>query len=166
MAVYKVAGIGEKKKFSDPSSYTDAINYIFFKDQKAAFVGGANISSPENAAKEMQAVAASFNKDKGRRVRHSILSFDKHENISIEQANAFAKDIIQHYAPEYQIAYAVHDNTDEVHLHLVMNQISFVDGHRYRGKKRDYYDFKRHMSKVTQCPILLLKDRKEPTGND
>lgn len=157
MAIYKVCGIGEKKKFSDLNSYIDSLNYIYFKDNKAAFIGGANISSAENAAKEMQEVAASFGKDKGKRVRHSMLSFAKNENVSAEKANEYAQNIIRHYAPEYQIAYAVHDNTDDTHIHFVMNQISFVDGHRYRGQKKDYYDFMKHMKKVTHFPIIPQK---------
>lgn len=157
MAIYKVCGIGEKKKFSDPDSYIDSLNYIFFKDNKAAFIGGANISSPENAAREMQEVAISFGKNKGKRVRHSMLSFHKNENVSADRANEYAQRIIQHYAPEYQIAYAVHNNTDEIHVHFVMNQISFVDGHRYRGEKKDYYDFINHTKKVTHLPVIPQK---------
>ena len=100
-----------------------------------------------------------FGKDKGKRVRHSVLSFDERENVTPEQANEYAQAIIQHYSPEYQIAYAVHTNTSNVHIHMVMNQVSYLDGHRYEGKKKDYYAFKKYMGSVTHLPIILSKDK-------
>lgn len=156
MATYKVAGVGEHGKFFDGNSYQDAINYIC-NPQKAAFVGGCNVTSADTAAMEMQKTAVAFGKDKGKRVRHSIISFDQREHVTPAQANDYARKIIQHYAPEYETVYAVHDNTDEVHIHLIMNQISYIDGHRYGGKKKDYYDFQRHIQRVTHLPVIPVK---------
>lgn len=153
MATYTVVGIGEHGKFFDENAYHDVNNYIF-NPSKAAYVGGANITSSETAAKEMQEVAKAFGKDKGKRVRHSVLSFAKTENVTPEQANEFAKQIIQFYAPDFQISYAVHNNTDDTHVHFVMNQISYKDGHRYEGKKHDYYGFMKHIKGITHFPVI------------
>ena len=158
MANYTVIGVGQHKKFFDENTYHDVTNYIF-NPEKAAYIGGAGISSSQTAAEEMQAVAVKFGKDKGKRVRHSVLSFDEREHVTAVQANKYAQEIIQHYSSEYQIAYAVHTNTDNVHIHMVMNQVSYLDGHRYEGKKKDYYDFKKHMGHVTHLPIILSKDK-------
>lgn len=158
MAVYSVMGVGEHRKFFDENSYVDAIHYIR-QDGKAPYVGGANITSIETAAAEMQATAASFGKDSGKRLRHSVLSFDKSEHVTPEQAHAYGQQIIQHYAPKYQIAYAVHTNTENPHIHFVMNQVSYVDGSRYRGRKDDYYGFKSHIASVIHNPVLLMKNK-------
>lgn len=158
MANYNVIGVGQHGKYFDENSYHDVANYIF-DPCSAVYIGGAGITSAEAAAEEMQQTAIKFGKDKGKRLRHSMLSFDDKENVSPEQANEYAQKIIQFYAPEYQIAYSVHDSTDNVHIHFVMNHISHVDGHRYQGKKKDYYDFKRHMGKVTHLPIIPVKDQ-------
>lgn len=156
MATYKVTGIGEHQKFFDKNSYYDCIHYIF-DSQKAAYIGGCNINSTQTAAVEMTQVAIAFGKNSGKRLRHSIVSFDQSEYITPERANDYAQRIVQHYAPEYQIVYAVHVNTDEVHIHMVMNQISFLDGHRYGGKKKDYYDFMRHIRNITHLPVIPIK---------
>lgn len=158
MATYKVIGIGKHGKFFDNHAYQDAIYYIFNPD-KASYIGGAGISSMSTAAEEMQKTAIDFGKDCGKRLRHSVLSFDENEHISPEQANEFADKIIQHYASQYQIVYSVHTNTNNPHIHFVMNQISFIDGHRYAGKKQDYYAFRRYMKQVTHLPILLSKEK-------
>ncbi len=157
MAIYKVTGIGERKKFFDESSYKDAIHYIM-DPKKALYFGEANVSSITSAADEMLRVAINFGKNSGKRLRHSILSFNDSDVVTPEMADAFARQIITHYSPYFQIVYAVHTNTRHVHIHFVMNQISFVDGHRYYGKKQDYYSFQRHMKSVTHLPVIMSKD--------
>lgn len=153
MATYRIVGVGEHGKYFDGNAYHDLNAYIF-NPEKAAFVGGTGVTSAETAAEEMQQVARTFGKDKGKRVRHSVLSFSEKENVTPEQADSFAKEIIQFYAPEFQITYAVHENTDDTHIHLLMNQISYQDGHRYEGKKKDYYDFMKHIKSVTHFPVI------------
>ena len=157
MAIYSVMGVGEHHKFFDDNSYHDAIRYIR-QDGHAPYVGMVNLSSMETAAAEMQATAASFEKDSGKRLRHSVLSFDTSEHVTPEQAHTYGHQIIQYYAPKYQMAYAVHMNTENPHIHFVMNQVSYVDGHRYRGQKKDYYDFRNHIASVIHHPVLLVKN--------
>lgn len=152
MSTYKVIGIGERGKFFDENAYLDTINYIS-DPAHAAYCGGAGFNSIETAAEEMREVAEKNNKDSGKRVRHSVLSFAPNENVSPEQARDFAERIIQYYAPDYQIAYAVHNNTDDTHIHFVMNQIGY-NGDRYRGKKLDYYNFITFMKDVTCLPVI------------
>lgn len=157
MAIYSVMGVGEHQKFFDDHSYRDAINYIR-QDGHTPYAGVVNLTSMETAAAEMQATAASFGKDSGKRLRHTVLSFYESEHVTPEQAYAYGQQIIHYYAPEYQMAYAVHTNTENPHIHFVMNQISYVDGHRYRGQKKDYYDFRNHIASVIHCPVLLVKN--------
>lgn len=156
MSTYKVFGYQEHHKFYDENAYWDATHYIT-NPQKAVYTGGCNLTSLDTASKEMEETAKSFGKNSGKRIRHSELSFSREEGVTAEQANQFAQAIIQHYAPEYQIIYAVHGNTENVHIHFVMNQISYVDGHRYQGKKKDYYDFMRHIGAVTHLPVIPVR---------
>ena len=157
MAIYSVMGVGEHHKFFVDNSYIDAINYIR-QDGHAPYVGMVNLSSMETAAAEIQATAASFEKDSGKRLRHSVLSFHESEHVTPEQAHAYGQQIVQYYALEYQMAYSVHMNTENPHIHFVMNQVSYVDGHRYRGQKKDYYDFRNHIASVIHHPVLLVKN--------
>ena len=153
MARYKVFGYGEEDKFRDEHAYYDVTNYIM-QPQKAAYVGGYHITCLACAGQEMEQVARHFHKDKGKRIRHSELSFSEEEGISPEQAAVLGSKIAAYYAPQYQILFAVHTNTDHIHIHFVMNQISYVDGTRYQGKRKDYHDFIKHMRRVTGLPII------------
>ena len=156
MSTYKVAGRGEKNKFFDEAAYNSAVNYVL-EPKKAVYTGGCNISSVQLAAQEMEETAMEFGKEDGKKVRHSVLSFSEDEHITPEQANRFANEIVKYYAQEHQVVYAVHANTDDVHIHFVMNHISCADGHRYQGKKSDYYGFMNHVKKVTHLPVIPVK---------
>ena len=155
MANYHVIGVGEHHKFFDENAYRDSIGYIFRPDH-AKYIGGYAIQNLDMAAIEMQATAQAFGKDSGKRIRHSVLSFTPHEMkyITPEKASIWAQRIIRFYGYEYQIVYAVHTNTDNLHIHFVMNQISYRDGHRYRGKKKDYYEFMKFVHLITELPIV------------
>lgn len=154
MAIYSVIGVGEHKKFFDENSYNDVIHYIL-NPKKARYSDGSPIFSVQTAADEMLNVAVKFGKNSGKRLRHSVLAFAPSDNVKAMMTNNFAQDIIQYYAPEYQIVYAVHTNTDDIHIHFVMNQISHIDGHRYRGDKADYYAFQSYMKTIIHRPVIM-----------
>ena len=48
---------------------------------------------------------------------------------------------MRYLGKEYQAIYAVHENTESLHIHIVMNSVSYIDGHRYRGTKAEHYEF-------------------------
>ena len=95
MSTYKVAGRGEKNKFFDEAAYNSAVNYVL-DPEKAVYAGGCNISSVQLAAQEMEETAMEFGKENGKKVRHSVLSFGENEHVTPEQADRFAKKIIEY----------------------------------------------------------------------
>lgn len=155
MSTYRVFGKGELHLY-DNNSYYDAVHYIL-NPTKAAYIGGGGLTDLQHAAEEMQQTAERFGKNSGKRLRHSELSFATSENITPELAGQYADKIIQHYSSEFQILYAVHQNTDHTHIHFLMNQVSYIDGHRYQGKKKDYYDFQKHIRNTTHLPVIPVK---------
>ena len=126
MSTYKVAGRGERNKFFDEAAYHSAVNYVL-DPEKAVYAGGCNISSLQLAAQEMEETAMEFGKENGKKVRHSVLSYGENEHVTPEQADGFAKKIIEYYEPDCQMVHAVHANTDDVHIPFVMNHISCAD---------------------------------------
>ena len=71
--------------------------------------------------------------------------------------------------PEYQIAFAVHEDTEYPHLHFVFNAVSHIDGHRYRGGKREYhelYHLVRQVLKGFRIRELLPVDYREEDGEE
>ena len=79
-------------------------------------------------------------------------------------ANQFAQQACWFYAERYQILYSVHEDAQNIHIHFVMNMISFQDGTRYTGKKKDYYDFLRYLNDIAALfgtYVYPVKDKPE-----
>ena len=145
VARYKV--INQAGKFQDPNAYTDVIQYCTNPDKTpSGLIGGRNLDT-NYAAEQMETVADVFGKNSKTRVEHTVLSFSPNEEISLEGIVEIADSLADYYAEDYQVLYAVHENTDNPHVHMVMNRISHRDGHRYRGNKQEYYGVQTHLKK-------------------
>ena len=70
----------------------------------------------------------------------------------------FADRIAGYYGDRYQIIYGVHRShrnnrhgliASYLHIHMIMNSVSFVDGKMYADNKGDTQRFLEHIKKVT-----------------
>ena len=149
MAVYKVCGIGEDGKYTDNNARSSVINYCLH-DSKAIHYIGSRAVNIAHAAEEMEVVAKVYHNNDRVRIRHSIISFDDNDNITPEQAAAIAEAAISFYGNQYQIVYGVHEDADHLHIHMAMNQVSYMDGRKFRGTKADHYAFIHYMQQVVR----------------
>ena len=138
MAMFKTANC--KGKYFDDNAKEDVINYVLNPDKMPhRCCGGVKVDKFDIAG-SMYAVSEYYNKTNGVQLRHFIVSFSKNELNDPYKAKAIAQEIMYHLGKEYQAIYGVHENGD-IHIHIVMNSVSYVDGHRYYGKKEEYYSF-------------------------
>lgn len=147
MAVLKVIGIGEHGKFQGPKSFQDLNDYCGRYNKTLGFIGGRAVY-PQYAADEMLMVTQAYGKEHGLNLRHMVLSFDPKEISQPEYALALAYTIAGFYSNRYQIFYGVHCDTKKLHIHFAMNKTSYIDGKKYNGTKKDYYDFRNYISCV------------------
>ncbi len=64
-------------------------------------------------------------------IRHIIISFDSYYEyfISPYQASIIADELCRDvFAEEYQVIYGIHENTSNLHAHIIINTVS-IDGH-------------------------------------
>lgn len=113
---------------------------------------------PESAAGEMEKLAQDYGKTKGTRIRHSILRFHSSEEINSFDAHEIASELIKYYEGDYQILATVHEDTPELHIHIVMNTVRKWDGRKYEGKKDDYYRFIKHMKSALRPYGVKIKE--------
>ncbi len=104
-----------------------------------------------------------YGKNSGIKLRHFIISFAPFEKVSPEKANEIGKVATSYFGREYQAVYAVHESTDNLHIHIVINSVSYIDGHRYGGTKKEFYAFKNYMERVLQQfgihSLIYVSDR-------
>lgn len=142
MAIYKV--INGDGKYRDGWAIQDVIHYATAKTGEDNIFGGAVL--PEIAIESMEGVSRADHKAKGTRLRHSVLSFAPNEEITPNQIKDVARQAIEYYQNDYQILAAVHEDREHLHIHFVMNTVSYRDGSKYTGKKKDYFSFSKHLN--------------------
>ena len=121
---------GQYKQISDVRR---VINYISEMDKSHWLVGGGNgiinseyiHSSPDFIAEQFLFVQG-LKKCRGRRLYHVVVSFDTIlDEMSIAEIKNIAEKIIALYS-QYQSVYALHENTRNLHLHIIFNNISLM----------------------------------------
>lgn len=83
-----------------------------------------------------------WRKDSGRMYAHNIISFHKEEEISPEEALLFGIEFAENWFPKHQSLVGVHQDKDHVHIHLITNTVSYVDGKKLHTKKEDMQKMK------------------------
>lgn len=77
MAVLKIKSVPQK--YTDELAYQQLLDYIMRSDKTPDHYIGGFAVHPQYAAEEMQLVSQAYHQDRGVRLRHWIISFEKHE---------------------------------------------------------------------------------------
>ena len=93
------------------------------------YVGDRHIMDFDNATSEMMQVKEFYGKLDGRVAMHGIVSLSEEES---DPKNAgklmlLLNDFMAKLFPEHQVVYAVHTNTENLHIHFVVNTVG-LDG--------------------------------------
>ena len=114
-------------------------------DCPVRFYGGYNVDV-FRAAEQIVLVKKYYQKTNKREMRHIIVSFE--EDIMPYDAYILGWQIAAYYADRYQIVFGVHEDAGNLHIHLVFNTVSFVDGLKYSGEYSDLVSFRSYVDRV------------------
>ena len=123
------------KPYNDEDALVILVNYVCRMGY--GYCGGYGVDV-RYGAQQMQVVKELWGKNRGRRVRHFILSFGASEKIGHEQAMRLGFHICQYYQ-KYQSVYGLHEDTDHLHLHFAVNTVSFETGKMYSEGISDWH---------------------------
>lgn len=153
--------------YHDAESRDTVISYILQPDKTpGGFIDCIGVD-PENIPNSMCETAASFKKDSGVRLRHMILSFSPNELRNPEVAYQIGCDVMDLIYGEYQAAFAVHQDAANLHIHFVFNSVSYLDGHRYYGKRGEYRALAGGIAKILRRHgFSYLRTVSRPSGVD
>lgn len=116
-----------------------ALDYITDKEktQDGRLIGAVNCQ-PDFAFEQMKATKRKYNKIDKRQAYHLIISFKEGE-VSPDTAFELTQKFVETYlGTKYEAVYAVHDNTNHIHSHIVFNSVNFLNGRKYRYEKGDW----------------------------
>ena len=93
--------------------------------------------SVENSYEEMALTKKFFHKEDKILGYHIIQSFKGNE-VSPEEANHIGKELAEElWGDKYQVIICTHINKDNVHNHIILNSVSFIDGKKYHNSKAE-----------------------------
>ena len=146
MATLKTAN--GKGKYYDLQSKVDVIRYILNPYKTPHHYCGFARVKPNEPVGSMINITTKFGKSSGVQLRHFIISFSPDEIKDYRIANEIGSLVIEYFGKEYQAVYAVHEKQENPHIHIVMNSVSYIDGHRYYGTRREFNGFRSFLKSI------------------
>lgn len=107
-----------------------------YKTDNGILVSSINCSV-ETAYEEMALTKKFFHKENKTLGYHIIQSFKGNE-VTPEKANQIGKELAEElWEDKYQVVICTHINKDNVHNHIILNSVSFVDGMKYHNSNEE-----------------------------
>ncbi|MCD7967653.1 MAG: relaxase/mobilization nuclease domain-containing protein [Clostridiaceae bacterium] len=72
-----------------------------------------------------------YRKSSGNLMKHRVISFEMFDYVLPDEAFQLAEYIARAYGERYITAYGVHMDTNNIHIHLAIDTISWKDGKRF-----------------------------------
>ena len=151
-------GLSDVIAYATQNDKTESIHID--TDLKRQFITGINCS-PESARSTMMATKEHFGKTDGIVAYHGYQSFAPGE-VTPETAHEIGVKLAERlWGNRHQALVATHlDKSHHLHNHFVVNNVSMVDGKKYRRTKQDYADMRRESDEL--CREYGLSVIEEP----
>ncbi|MBQ8230915.1 MAG: relaxase/mobilization nuclease domain-containing protein [Lachnospiraceae bacterium] len=119
-----------RNTYPDEKALKNVLKYVL---DKAVAVGGYGVYPNMDAAYlQMKFVKEAFYQTDALQLKHFFITLDHSETTYIDDAELLQLGFVAGQVfQEYQMVYGIHYDGSHIHLHLVMNTTSFLDGHQY-----------------------------------
>ncbi len=139
MAITKILHMKQAKSGYMAKHLANGLKYIMDPDKTE---GGRYVSSsnciPENALAQMLETKRHFGKLDKRQGYHFIISFEE-EDITEETAFEVVGQFVKEYlGPDFEAVYAIHNDTDHIHGHIIFNSVRCTNGYKYDCPKGEW----------------------------
>lgn len=104
--------------------------------------------TPENVYQAFIDEKKLWNKDTGRMYAHYSVAFHRDDNITKEQVLEIGKEVFGRIFDGHQFLLAVHTDRDHLHVHMVANSVSYVDGHKIHTSNSDLERYKKMSNEI------------------
>ena len=78
-----------------------------------------------------------WKKDSGRMYAHNIISFHRDEKVTPEECMEMGRRFCDQFFSGHQSLIAVHQDRDHLHIHIVTNTVSYIDGRKLHQSRAD-----------------------------
>lgn len=146
-----------------------SIRYIMNpeKTQEGKLVTGVNMFIPLNdwqaPTNQMLSTKLRFGKQGGRLAYHLEQSFKPGE-VSPGAAHQIGVELAKElFGDKYEVVVATHTDKEHIHNHILLNSVSFVDGHKFHQPNTMYYNRIRAVSDrlCEKYGLSIIKEAKQ-----
>lgn len=139
MAISKVLHMKQAKSGYPAKHLANGLQYIIDpkKTGGGRYVSG-NGCIPENALAQMLETKRHFRKQDKRQAYHFIISFEKGEVTEETAFQVMGQFVEEYLGTDYEAVYAVHNDTDHIHGHIIFNSVRCTDGRKYDYPKGEW----------------------------
>lgn len=146
------------------------VSYVInnIKTLQGLYVGGRHISDIQNATDEMMQVKEFHNKLGGRVALHGIVSLPvgKSGKENAGKLMMLVDDLLEEIFPDHQAIYAVHMNTENLHVHFVVNTVALNGRKIHMDQNFMSKVFDPYLNKLARqygfSPNMAWEEEKEP----
>ena len=134
-------------KAAEAASMTANIAYALNAEKGTTrlFQTAVNLDSIETAWDEMKDAKERWGKTDGIQGFHVVQSFAPGE-ATPELAHKIGVEFVERCFPDFQAVIGTHLDKHHIHNHIVLNSVSYVDGHKYHSSQKSYYHELRKVS--------------------
>lgn len=114
----------------------------------------------EEMYQQMMIVKRYFRKKSGRQSLHYVLSFDTNESeyIGIQEAMEIGYRLAE-YLHGFQIVFGIHTDTDDLHMHFIINSVSYINGKKINMGPTELQWMKNMVQQMVKGYSLEMKNK-------
>lgn len=141
MAITKIMNMKAAKTGNMAAHLKHSLEYICnkAKTDNGILVGSINCL-PDFSFEQMIQTKKMFGKTGGRQGYHFVISLEPGEGNKKQMFEIIRRFAEEFLCGEYEAVYAVHNDKNHLHGHLVFNSVNMVTGRKYDYKKGDWKD--------------------------
>ena len=127
MAAFEI-GI-PKGDYKNKDAVSRVIDYICRLDNPEQ-VGGMGVFPlyVEDMVNQFLAVKRIYHKEEGKQVFHIFISFEKSLGFTVDEVMEMGYEIAAYWGYDRQVMFAVHDDTQNIHIHMAINTVAYTNG--------------------------------------
>ena len=130
------------KEYTSPWVVRNVTLYVIDTNKTFGYYGGQGVLL-DNPAYYMRLAKKHFCQEDGKMIQHFILSFDRHDMRHIDENGAFFLGYaVCGLYPDYQMIFGVHQDTDYLHIHWVMNPVNLRTGKKFNFTFSESYELR------------------------
>lgn len=140
MGIYKIQSSGA----TTHAALKGIINYILNPEKTPSCAYGITGHfdkeiTANNVYKSFLENKKFWSQDKGRMYRHIELSFPPSDNLTPQEVRDFALEFCEKAFPGHMALISVHENTENIHAHCIIDYVNYIDGKRLKCRREDLY---------------------------